>query len=232
MTLRIPHRPITRITPTTKPSGGYGSGLFLPTSQPPLEEDEFRRSRTTYQKLETVKPHFTPELARQIDDAVACYARQTGKSLPVLWHIGGSHRQALSTGGQRLFSKSERLEAALWVFSRLQPAGSATEAMNQLACVLDRVESITNRPIQHSGRLEETDARPMRLPKPLPETVAGKRMLISHALRHVILFAENGAIQVQQVEQPLKRIDYQAQAQDQRLIDLNKAGKDGQALRL
>lgn len=229
MTLRLTHRPTTQAVPS---SGRYRPGLFTPTSQPPLEDDEFRRSRHTYQALETVKPHFTPELIRQIDEALTCYERQTRKPLLVLWHIGGSHRQVLFTKGQGFSTKNERLEAVLWVLARLEPAGKAAESMNQLACVLDRVETIANRSTQHSGRPDEAAPRPMRLPKPLPELVAGKRLLVSHALRHVILFGENGAIQIQHVKQPLQRIDYQAQAQDERLIAFTKIGTDGQTLRL
>ena len=193
-----------------------------------LPDDAFQRSRGEYLDVKTVSPFFSVELTQSLEGLLDDYRLVMGDRLPAAWQ---APRRGLSFGpGQSVTfatNRAERLRLALWLFERLETVETDAQAINQLACALEFTERLArqNRELIRLPYLP--DARLMKLPLPLPERVGKQRVLVSYGVRHVILFQENGAVQIQKVLQPYQKLDYAARSENAELVVLSKAGANG-----
>jgi hypothetical protein len=193
--------------------------------QDTASDDEERSSRDSYESLKTVTPVFNAELAAEIEALIDRYERETGQPIPsaLRWKSADYPPENWRT------NKSQRLKAVLWVMNHLSAAGTAAEAINQLAGVLDRVESRAHLSSIHHSAAEGAlpDPRPMRLPEPLPEVCEGQPILAAFGIRHVILFNADGAVQVQCLPESSGMVHYRRRAQRQEWVLLDKRGTNG-----
>lgn len=210
-----------------------------------LAGDEFRKGKTQYQHLKTITPVFTGALKRQIQAELLRYTHTTGRSIPpaIRWLVHPTQTcltpitlTTSNTLSHWKTNKPARLEVALWIMAHLPPATSGTEAMNQLACVLQCVESVALDNAQariHSGNPNpiHIDPKPLKLTETVAETIQGQPLQVSYGIQHVTLFSQNGAVQVQCLPEHLRGVDYQKRATTSpHIVLLNKPGARGLTL--
>jgi|GEM_PF-3163813 len=207
-----------------------------------LAEDEFQKGKTSYQHLKTVTPSFTPLLREQIHTAIQRYKDLTGQPIPAptrwLTREPAENRTILGKAlpPEWKSNKVERLKAALWVMAQLPPAASDTEAINQLACVLQSVESTAleqalETQVELSPPILSIDPKALKLTEPVLETVQGQPLKVSYGIQHVTLFSRNGAIQVQCLPAHLRGVDYRTRASVQPdAVLFDKVGADSQPI--
>ena len=132
--------------------------------QDALQGDEFRRTRNPYEAIKLVTPIFNPTLSEQIEQQILAYENQSGQRIPPAYRF--PKIDAPETWGT---NKAVRLEPILWIMERLPSPKSQEETINQLACVIQRVEAIAQKRYHEVSHLYLPDPLPMRLPqKPLP----------------------------------------------------------------
>lgn len=196
-----------------------------------LSGDGFHKGKTTYEHLKTVTPVLNPELKQAIQQYLADYERETGMRIPPACRkrVMPPNNSASTIPPCWETNKQTRLKAGLCVFNRLHPASQAKEAINQLACVLALLETETASLLHLIPEGFSLAPTPLRLTEPVQETVNGKSILVSYGIRHVSLFNQHGAVQIQCLPEHLRGADYQQRAALPGVIILNKAGADRQA---
>jgi len=199
-----------------------GEDMPLAETGDALQGDGFRRTRHPYESIKLVTPIFTEALQRQIDDEIVRYEAVSGHRIPPAYRF--PKVDAPETWGT---NKTARLEPILWVSRQLESPKSRQDSINQLACVIERVERIVRHRFQEVSHLYLPDPLPIRLPEPLPETVrtpqGKRRVLVSYATRHVTIFREDGAVQVQATPQ-LEKLNYLERAKNPDWVLLTKPG--------
>lgn len=193
-----------------------------------LEDDNRRRGKNAYEALKTVKPVFNASLEADIQALIRHYRSGTGRCIPAAWRWANIEKQGLTWKTNKL----TRLRAALWILERLPTVETSTEAINQVACVLERVESLAYQRAIEQGAVSEKfpDSKLMRLTHPLPEICDGFPLLVGYGIRHITLFNASGAIQVQCLPDGAneKAVQYRSQAQCPERVLLNKPGLNGE----
>jgi hypothetical protein len=195
-----------------------------------LKGDDFRKSKGVYEWLQAVTPVFDPALDAQIQMFLNRYEFETG--LTILPAVLQQARKFQWRARRQPSTKRERLQAVLWIAERLPTANNDREAINQMACVLDRVDALAWHRVPDSRIVRESDisVHGLRLPEPQPETVYGQPIRVSYGIRHVTLFNRHGAIQVQCLPKTSGVVDYVQRAQTPGVVLLDKPGADGQRL--
>lgn len=202
-----------------------------------LSGDGFHKAKTTYQHLKTVTPRFTPFLALQIQLAILRYEQAVPAGIPpaLRWSVpvsgyGNSTVPVLAADSLWKTNKRDRLDAALAVLAGIPPVDSPEVAINQLACVLDRVEAIAlERARKNGGEPTLIDPKPLRLTEPVLETVNGQSVWVSYGIRHVTLFNQVGAVQVQCLPNQPDTRDYQKRAARAGFVLWEKSGANAKA---
>lgn len=206
------------------------SALFRPKSPAltptgdALQGDEFRRTRQPYESIKTVTPVFTEALTRRIEAEILRYEAETGRLIPPAYRFPKPEQPETW-----MTNKPDRLAPILWVFSQMPPVGTSGEAINQMACVIHKVEAIAQRRYKRIAHLYLPDPRAMRLTEALPETVQHQRILVSLGTRHVTLFKDNGAVQVQCLPERPEKIAYHTRAKCPGIVILTKPGHSDSA---
>ena len=191
----------------------------LEETQDALQGDEFRRTRNPYESIKLVTPVFNPTLSAQIKQEIIEYESQSITKIPPAYRF-----PKIDTPEAWGTNKALRLEPILWVMGRLPSSDSQKETINQLACVIQRVETIAQNRYHEVSHLYLPDPLPMRLPEPLWETVGKPRVLVSYGTRHVTIFKEDGAIQVQCTPERLEKLNYAKRAKSPGVVLLTKPG--------
>jgi hypothetical protein len=129
-------------------------------------------------------------------------------------------------------TKRERLQAVLWILARLPAAANDRDAINQVACVLDRVDALAWQRTSGSGAVRENDIsiHGLRLPEPQPEAVDGRPLRVSYGIRHVTLFNPTGALQVHCLSNASGAVNYACRAQVPGVVLLDKPDALGRTL--
>lgn len=187
--------------------------------QDALQGDEFRRTRHPYEAIKLVTPLFNATLSDQIEAGILAYESRSGIRIPPAYRF--PKIDAPETWGT---NKAVRLEPILWIMERLPSSQSQEETINQLACVIQQVESIAQKRYHEVSHLYLPDPLPMRLPEPLGETIGKHRVRVSYGTRHVTIFKEDGAIQVQCTPEQLEKLDYAKRAKNPGVVLLTKPG--------
>ena len=217
---------------TTRRNRGFARPVDAKIS--PIEDalsgDGFQKSKTSYEHLKTVVPVFTPSLKESIEQCLLAYERETGHLIPPAYRKRSINAQASQTTQPRWqTNKQERLRAALWIFDRLPAASSATEAVNQMACVLAMLETYAANRLYMIPYGFSLDPTPLRLTEPVQETVKGIPVLVSYGIRHVSLFSRQGAVQIQCLPEHMRGADYQQRSQIPGVVILHKTDAAGQS---
>lgn len=207
-----------------------GEDHALEETQDALQGDEFRRTRHPYETIKLVTPVFSEELIRRIESEIwryeGRYKTGNGQRIPPAYRFPKiDNPESWGT------NKAARLEVILAIFERLPALPEQSQTINQLACVIQHVETIAQRRFQEVSHLYLPDPLPIRLPEPLPETVklgaVKQRILVSYATRHVTLFREDGAVQVQLTPERPEKLAYVERAKIPGLVILTKPGTSG-----
>jgi hypothetical protein len=199
-----------------------------------LDGDGFRKSKGAYEWLCSVTPRFDPALDADIQWLLHRYELETGIAIPpATYSLGSKQGWRLRWRMRKQGStKRERLQAVLWIVERLPAAQSDHEAINQVACVLERVDALAWRRVPGLGSVRESDIsiHGMRLPEPQPEAVLGHPIQASFGIRHVTLFSPTGAIQVQCLPENDGAVNYAQRARIPGIVLLDKPDAQGHTL--
>jgi hypothetical protein len=204
--------------------GGVQAGRTkLTATDDALQGDEFRRTRRPYETIKIVEPIFTEELESAIQQLLVRYESGVGWIPPAYRFTSPENPKRWKT------NKRARLKPILWVLGELPSADTQKEAINQVACVIQKVEEIAHQRFQDVAHLYLPDPLPMRLPEPLPETAGGQKLLVSYGTRHVTLFKTDGGIQVQCTPREAQKLDYVRRANTPGIELLTKLGDSSSA---
>jgi hypothetical protein len=179
------------------------------------EEPESRRKSGT--SVPTVDPIWTEALHCQIETLIQQYARETGQAIPA------ARRKPRG-------NKPERLAVVCWILARMPQAGTMPEAVNQLACVMEAVEE---QAFRRAGQLPaaQRECKPMRVIRPLVVHLPNRILWASYSIRHVTLFDDTGAMQMQRLPSGvLCLLDYHRRARIPGLVLLDRPGAGNRSL--